>query len=158
MNQGLVLITPDPASAPKIKAPWATNISLESSFKQGNEYAVQMAFTRRNRSRIEKIAPDLRTDFSQIVLPRDTMAAYYTVQQNSAGARQKILSRLSHTQNGCRSPGYLQYVEKYQFQHGRNHFFSKGLMHGMVVVTLAGFFLVTVIIGQSLGEALEFLN
>jgi hypothetical protein len=34
----------------------------------------------------------------------------------------------------------LLYVEKYQFQHGRNHFFSKGLMHGMVVVTLAGFF------------------
>ncbi len=29
-------------------------------------------------------------------------------------------------------------------------FFSKGLMHGMVVVSLAGFFLVTVIIGQSL--------
>ncbi len=39
-------------------------------------------------------------------------------------------------------------------KHGVNHFFSKGLMHGMVVV----FFLVTVIIGQSLGEALEFLN
>ena len=40
----------------------------------------------------------------------------------------------------------------------REPFFSKGLMRGMVVVTLAGFFLVTVIIGQSLGEALEFLN